>query len=388
MSTTEPPIVRAQTLAATIDAAVPAIESSRRLTPDVLAGLYETGLLRLLLPRSAGGEEVHPCTYLHVVTALAQHDGSVAWNVFVANSSALIAAFLQPEIATEIFAHRESLVAWGPPNNCIAKATQAGYEISGEWSFASGCRHATWMGIHCPVQGLDGELQRNQLGAPAIRTLLFPSHLASLIDNWNTIGLRGTASDGYTVANLCINQAYSATREDPEGRLEQGPLYAIPMQGLYAVGVAAVAAGIARAMLDEFIELAKSKIPRGQGRLADSVSVQSQVARSEVQLSAALAWLDRVLEETYRELEQHPVPAIDIPVRAKLRLACSHVIQSAVDVADATYRLAGVSTIFAGNSMERRFRDIHTVSQQIQSRPSHFESIGQVLLGNPPAVFY
>ena len=33
---------------------------------------------------------------------------------------------------------------------------------------------------------------------------------------------------------------------------------------------------------------------------------------------------------------------------------------------------------------ERRFRDIHTVTQQIQGHPEHFETVGQVLLGRTP----
>jgi hypothetical protein len=70
-----------------------------------------------------------------------------------------------------------------------------------------------------------------------------------------------------------------------------------------------------------------------------------------------------------------------------VRLAAAHLITNAVAVADYTYKAAGVDAIFAGSPFERRFRDIHTLSQQIQSRDAHYETCGQVLLGNPPAVF-
>ena len=70
-----------------------------------------------------------------------------------------------------------------------------------------------------------------------------------------------------------------------------------------------------------------------------------------------------------------------------MRLAGVNAIHSAVAVADLTYKGAGVDAIFPGSPFERRFRDIHTLSQQIQSRDAHYETIGQVLLGNPPAVF-
>jgi alkylation response protein AidB-like acyl-CoA dehydrogenase len=115
----------------------------------------------------------------------------------------------------------------------------------------------------------------------------FPAERASLIDNWHTIGLRGTASDGYSVNDLYVPEAYSTTREEPDLRRERGPLYAFTMPGLYAVGVAGVALGIARAMLEAFIDLAGSKAPRGQVRLADSATVQAEVARAEAKLGSA-----------------------------------------------------------------------------------------------------
>jgi hypothetical protein len=76
-----------------------------------------------------------------------------------------------------------------------------------------------------------------------------------------------------------------------------------------------------------------------------------------------------------------------VPARASVRLAAAHAITNTVAVADYTYKAAGVDAIFPGSPFERRFRDIHTVSQQIQSRDVHYETCGQVLLGSPPAVF-
>ena len=53
-------------------------------------------------------------------------------------------------------------------------------------------------------------------------------------------------------------------------------------------------------------------------------------------------------------------------------------------MADFTYKAAGVDAIFAGTPFERRFRDMHTLSQQIQSRDAHFEAAGRILLGIEP----
>ena len=380
------PLAAARDLGPAVAAAADAVEATRRIPASLLASLHESRLLRMLLPRSVGGDQTAPSAYVQAIEEIARHDASVAWNVFVANSAALIAAFLEPPVARTIFADPTTIVAWGPPNASRATAVAGGYRVTGRWDFASGCRNANWMGAHCQVVEAGGALHLNRFGRPAIRSLLFPAEQATLIDNWHPIGLRGTASDGYSVTDLFVPEAFSTTREEPELRREQGPLYAFPMQGLYAVGVAGVALGIARAMLETFIDLARRKTPRGLERLADSAAVQGEVARAEAKLAAARAYLIDTLGTIYAQADE--VEPIGVPDRARVRLACTNAIHGAIAVADYTYKAAGVDAIFPGSPFERRFRDIHTLSQQIQSRTAHFEAVGQILLGALPDVFY
>jgi indole-3-acetate monooxygenase len=380
------PLAMARSLGPAIAAAADTIESTRRIPAPLMAQLHDSRLLRLLLPRSVGGEQTDPGTCLAVIEEIARHDASVGWNMFVANSSALIAAFLELDVARTIFADPRTVVAWGPPNATRVKAVAGGYQLTGQWDFASGCRNATWMGAHCLVLERDGSLRRNPQGRPVIRSLLFPAGQATLIDTWNTIGLRGTASDSYSVEDVFVPDAFSTTREEPTLRRERGPLYAFTMQGLYAVGASGVALGIARAMLDAFVALAIEKTPRALSRMADNAVVQADIARAEAKLGSARAYLMETLAAIYARADD--IEPIDIADRARVRLACTNAIHAAIEVADFTYKGAGVDAIFPGSPFERRFRDMHTLSQQIQSRTAHYEAVGQVLLGMPPEPFY
>ncbi len=379
------PVARARDLAHSITASADEIERRRRITEPLLGQLHEARLFRMLYPRSVGGDEVAPATYIDAVGELARHDGSVGWCVSIANSIGLFAPYLEPEGARTVFGDPRATCAWGPPNDCRGIAVPGGYRVTGRWDFASGCRHASWMGAHGTVVEPDGSLRLNNLGRPTLRTWLFPVEQANLLDNWEPIGLRGTASESYTVEDLFVPEEFTGTREDPTLRREPGPLYAFPQQTLYSVGIASVALGIARGMLDAFIELALRKTPRGTGRLADNAVVQAELACAEAQLGAARSYLIDTVTQIYRRAG--PAAPIEILDRARARLAGSHAITSAVAVADTTYKAAGVNAIFPGSPFERRFRDIHTVSQQIQSRNAHYETVGQVLLGNPPEVF-
>ena len=387
VSATPDPVARARELGPAIVAAADEIERTQCIPEPLLSQLHAVRLCRMFLPRAVDGDQVEPWIYLRAVEEISRHDGSLGWNVFVANSAALIAPFLPPETMQAIFADPRAVVAWGPPNACQAQAVPGGYRVSGEWHFASGCRHATWMGAHCQVVEPDGSLRLDAAGRPLIRSLLFPAEHATHIADWTVIGMRGTASEGYTVSDLFVPEAFSGTREEPKARREPGRLYAFTMQGLYAVGVAGVAFGIARAMLDAFIDLATRKTPRGLGRMADSATVQAAVARHEAGLGAARAYLVETLRDIWDGADEG-FGVIDIPARARVRLACAHAIQAAIAVADFTYKAAGVDAIFPGTPFERRFRDMHTLSQQIQSRDSHFEAVGAIMFGHLPAVFY
>ena len=157
------------------------------------------------------------------------------------------------------------------------------------------------------------------------------------------------------------------------------------MQGLYAVGVAGVAMGIARAMLDAFIDLATRKTPRKLVRLADNavVQIERRAHAGAAGCGARLPCGDAVRHLVGRRCVGHRRAGAG--ARAAGLRVCH---PEAEAVADYTYKAAGVDAIFLGTPFERRFRDIHTLSQQIQSRTAHFEVVGQIMLGiQPPGPF-
>src|SRR5271170_976424 len=294
------PSMRVREVAPAIVAAADTIERTRRIPEPLLTQLHDARLFRMLLPLSVGGDEIDPVTYVRAVEKAASFDGSIGWCLSIANSTSLIAPYLDVEIARQIFGPPRSTCAWGPPNDCTARAVPGGYRVTGQWSFASGCRHASWIGAHGCVVEPDGSLRLNRFGRPTLRTWLFPVEQAILLDTWDTIGLRGTASDSYRVDDLFVAEEFSSTREDPELRREPGRLYAFPQQTMYSVGIASVALGIARGMLDAFVELAGKKTPRGTVRLADSGVVQAEIAKCEARLGAARAYLLDTIGEIYK----------------------------------------------------------------------------------------
>jgi indole-3-acetate monooxygenase len=376
-------VERARQLGPMIEAAGDEIERRRDLPEPIVAALAERGLFRLLLPRSLGGAELPPNAYVPVVEEIAKHDASVAWCLGQACGCTMTAAYLAPEVAREIFGGERGIVAWGPPGPAEARMAPGGYRLTGTWSFASGSHHATWLGAHVSVFAGDGTPRLRPDGSPVFRTLLFPKPAAVMTDIWRVMGLRGTGSDSYTVTDLFVPEDYAVERNADAKPRETGLLYAFTSSNVYSAGFAGVALGIARAVLDAFVELARDKIPRGAKRtLRDNNVIQAQVAQSEARISAARVFLLGALEDIWREAGHSGRLSLDH--NATIRLASTWAIHQARDAVDTLYHAAGATAIFEENPFERRFRDIHTVVQQYQGRQAHFETVGQVLLGLGP----
>ena len=379
------PVARARGLRPQIEGAAQAIERDRAVPRELLGALHDARLFRLLLPKSCGGEEVAPAVFVAAVEEVAKADASVAWCMAQGSGCSMTAAYLEPAVAQEIFGGAEAVLAWGPGSaNAAARAVQGGYRVSGSWPYASGSRHAQWLGGHAQLLDAEGKPCLGPDGKPAERTLLFPRAKAEIKDVWHVVGLKGTGSDTYTVTDLFVPARYSFTRESAADRREAGPLYRLTTFQLYGCGFAAVALGIGRATLDALIAVAAAKVPMlGARPLRESAVVQAKVASAEARWQSARAYLMQTLDAAWAAASRGE--SLGLQQRAALRLAGVYATEQAREVVEIAYHLAGGSAIFENHAFERRLRDMHAVTQQVQGQFVNFEHVGQVLLGLPSA---
>jgi alkylation response protein AidB-like acyl-CoA dehydrogenase len=374
-------ISSAEAVRPAVAAASNEIEQTRRLPPALLDQLHEARLFRLLLPRSSNGIETDPVTFFRVMEIIAAADASTAWCLSQAGGCAMSAAYLDPEVAQAIFGNDpRAVLAWGPGPKVKAIECEGGYRVTGAWAFASGGRHATWLGAQCPIDQADGSPRRDADGKQVERTMLVRAQDVQWTDIWNTVGLRGTASDQFALNECFVRADHSITRDFPKERREGGPLYRLSAITCFQVGFAGVACGIARGALDCFIDIARNKVPFGQkSPLRDNAVVQSGLAQAEVSLRAARGLVMQSMAEIWKEL----CAGADITVaqRITVRMASTNAIAKAREAVDFAYNAAGATAIFESHPLERRFRDMHTVSQQLQGRLSHFETVGAWMMG-------
>jgi len=374
-------IARAEAVRTAVAATSAEIESTRRLPPALLDQLHEAGLFRLLLPRSSNGIETDPLTFFHVIETIARADASTAWCLSQAGGCAMSAAYLDLPVAHAIFGNDpRAVLAWGPGPKVRAVECEGGYNVTGVWAFASGGRHATWLGAHCPIFRADGSPRLDASGVQQERTMLVRAEDVAWTDIWNTVGLRGTASDQFALEDFFVRADHSITREFDRECRESGPLYRMGSGTCYQVGFAGVACGIARGALDDFIDIARNKVPRGyKSPLRDNAVIQSNLAQAEVNLRAARGFVLQSMADVWKDLNAGAT--ITVEQRITIRMAATHAIHKAREAVDFAYSAAGATAIFENHPLERRFRDIHTVTQQLQGRLSHFETVGAWMMG-------
>ncbi|MBX9699069.1 MAG: hypothetical protein K2X74_06515, partial [Acetobacteraceae bacterium] len=374
---------RARAIAPVIAAAAPRIEAGYELTSDVLDALHGAALFRTLLPRSCNGEETDLASFVRMQEIIAAADASTAWCLGQASGCSMAAAYMDPDAAWEIWGKDpRAALAWGWGNG-LAEVVPGGFRVTGRWQFASGIRHATWVGGHCRVQEPDGSLRRDPDGTPVEWSMLVPKEKVVIEEGWQVVGLRGTGSDTYRFDGLFVPREFAVRRDRDEERRCHGPLYRYTLTNAYSSGFAGVSMGIARGLLDAFKAMAMTKTPAATTRLLrESEVIQSGVAQAEAKLRSARAFLLEVLEESRERVERMgDLPPDD---RMDVRLATTSAIHRAKEVAEWVYHEAGATAIFEDQPFERRMRDIHASAQQVQGRSLHIEHCGQYMLGLTP----
>jgi alkylation response protein AidB-like acyl-CoA dehydrogenase len=216
-----------------------------------------------------------------------------------------------------------------------------------------------------------------------VRTFFVPADSVAWTDIWNVVGLRGTASDAYAIENVTVPMEYSVRRDRVEDVKIHNTLYAFRAKNLYASGFCAIALGLARGLLEGFKELAAEKKGKyGTTVLKDNAVAQSDVAVAEARIRSASAYVTGELADIYDEVEKSG--ALSPDQRMRIRLAATFGIQEAKTAADIAYHSAGATAIFASQPFERRYRDLHAVTQQIQGHKVHYQTVGSYLLGHEP----
>jgi len=372
-------VARARDLRDEIIAARPEMDRIRRL-PDALSrSLSNAQLYRLCIPREQDGLEAEPRVIVETLEALAEADASAAWCAMICSTTGAFGAYLPPEVSASIF--RDPALVFAGVYAPMGKAVVEGdsYRVTGQWKWNSGGQSATWLCGGCVIHE-NGAPRMLTEKIPDHRMMLFPAHEATFVDTWHTSGLRGTGSGDMAVRDLLVPQSHSVSFVTDKPRIVS-PLYAFPVFGLLAIGIAAVASGNAHAAVREFASLVSSKRAPGGRMLNERGTVQSAYAEAVARLGSARAFLFAEIEHAWKQAQGSS--AIALEQRASLRLAATHMTRTAAEVVRIVQDLAGGAAVFSAEPLNRRLADAQAMTAHIMIAPATYELTGRALLGVP-----
>lgn len=359
------------------------VEAEGAISQSLMDRLVEVGLFSIYTPHEFGGLEMGLPDALRVVEEVSRHDGSTGWTVALGFANDFFACVLPAESAAQVLQSGSALIAGSPGFTTRAVSVDGGYRLAGQWSFCSGIRNATWVGVATPV--FDGDEPRIGPTGPEMIFAFLPPADVEIVGTWDVTGLRGTGSH-----EIRIDDVFVATEMTGGIGAASGPLPArdsvlakIPfMTALAVVQAPAVSLGIARRAVDEFHDLAAGKEGPVSGRLSEQAPAQVGLARAEALLGAARAYFYGAVDDLWQTVVcDRPV---SLEQRSTARLAAMTAVENSCEAVDTVRRLAGATAIFARSPLERCWRDVHTAAQHVQVQDGRWETTGRVLFGLEP----
>ena len=342
------------------------IDSLRQLPQDLAEALAADGFYRTLVPPELGGLGLPPAVVAEIGEVLARGNASAAWCTFIGATSQIMFAALEPAQLAELLENPDVITAGVFAHSGTATAARGpdgddGYLVSGRWAWASGSHNAAW--ISAGVQIVDGNAADRGGDGPqsALGRAFFRPDDIELHDDWYTSGLRGSGSSTFEAHNVWLPASRIAyERSILKSSYAAEPLYRMPLFGLLALPIGAIALGMARASVDEVIDVAGSKVPQGSRRtLGERPALHSAVAVADTEVRAARTLLYACIDAAW-ERAQHGLS--DLELRRDLRTATTHAMQTSLRVISSMNSAVGGTAVFEASPLQRHLRDAQTAS--------------------------
>jgi alkylation response protein AidB-like acyl-CoA dehydrogenase len=350
------------------------LDEECRLPEPIYAGAAQLGLFRQLVPESAGGRGDAPLMWFRRGLEMARFEPSLAWVVTQgAAELGWIAAGGDPEWSTQVLA--DPLAASASTIAGLGSLTVRGSAatLNGSWSFNTGCQGATWIGGLALADG-DGV-------KPGLRMCWVPADRATIVEDWDATGLRGTGSHGIAIVNQEVRTSWTVAIFEPTDH-DRGPYTCLVGNGNWpiATAVAATQLGNARRAVDEVRRLVLTKAPAPAFvPLAQNSAVLRDVAELEGLWLGAVAAVEQELALMWEEAIT--VGALSAGQRWRLAAANANGNRVAVRIVDRACELAGTTVAARRNKLSRCLRDAHTLQGHIATNGTVLERIAQVSLG-------
>jgi alkylation response protein AidB-like acyl-CoA dehydrogenase len=358
-------------------------EANRRVAQANIDALTEAGAFKVTVPRRFGGYEMTIREKLEVSAAVAEACGSTGWVVALTNVCNWMASVLPDQAQQDIFGSNPDAKVAGVLNpSADIRKVEGGYEVSGEWPWASGSWHADW--------ALVGIVVPDEAGQPVDQALAFiPMHELSIKETWFVAGMKGTGSntivaDKVFVPEHRLHSVPQALQNEYATEHTDEALYRSSFIPVLTLILAGPQLGLGRAALRFVLDKAPK---RGIAytkfeRQIDSTAFQLQVANAATLIDTAHLHAFRAaadIDDAAAAGEK-----LGYVARARVRADTAYAITKIREAIDGLLSAHGASSFAEVSPLQRIWRDANTAGRHAVVDPLvNQEVYGKALLGIP-----
>jgi 3-hydroxy-9,10-secoandrosta-1,3,5(10)-triene-9,17-dione monooxygenase len=334
-------------------------EDGRVVPADSIKALEGTGFFRLLQPAAFGGFEADPLTFYTAVRLIASACGSTGWVSSVLGVHPWHVGLFTPQAQQEVWGSDQATrisSSYAPTGKAVT--VDGGHQVSGRWSFSSGCDHASFV--------LLGQIVTDADNRPTdFRTFLLPRADYLIEDVWDTVGLRGTGSNDIVVDDAFVPAYRSLSFADvfklvcPGQELNPAPLFRLPYGSVFSYGITTPIIGMATGAYEAHVAYTRERVRVayvGQ-KAAQDPFAQVRIAEAAAEIDGA--WL--ALERNMTELMSYARAGEQIPVDVRLRVRRDQVrgTGQSIRAVDRLFENSGGRALKSGTPIQRFWRDAH-----------------------------
>lgn len=330
-------------------------ERNGKLTPEQLQLIYDNKWFKLFVPKRFGGLELSVPEGVRIEEELARIDGSLGWTVTLCAGANLFVGYVEPTIAPGVFSDpRVCLGGSGQPSGTAA-VTDDGYQVTGRWRYATGAPHNTHFTANCTIEQ-NGKPVLDEQGQPLVKSFFFDREDVRILADWNTFGLRATASHSFEVNSVRVDRSRAFIIAPEQARLDI-PLYRYPFLPFAQTTLAANTLGMARHFMACCEALVAQREQRGNAdsnfrKLLNDASRQVEAAKHVFYDALDTSWELHVNEGQLSD-------ALLQRIGETSRTLVSRSQEAVVSL----YPHCGITGADASSTINRIWRDMFTASQ-------------------------
>jgi alkylation response protein AidB-like acyl-CoA dehydrogenase len=334
-------------------------EETGELHQELLKLAYKNNWFKLFVPALYGGPGFLLPEILRLEEALSAEDGSLGWTVTLCSGAGWFAGFLDPALATEVFADKKVCFAGSGAVSGTAVVVDNGYLINGSWNYASGAMHATIFTANCVLKDANGLDILDEKGEQQVKSFILKSNEVEIISGWSYFGLVATGSHAFKVKDLKVplNRTFEINKEIKVDT----PGFDYPFLQLAETTLAVNSLGMAQ----HFIRLAKDAFDRRSGQKrytpAQVAFFETEWIRCNQELKTVREQFYNTFDLSWQQLIKHG--KIDVEQLLAVSKISRKLAHCSRKVADDLFPYCGLEAAKKETAINRVWRDLHTASQ-------------------------